>query len=872
MTANHFDVFLSYHWRDHTQVESLANWLRGQKLEVFLDRWYLTPGQSWPKALETTLARCSAVAICLGQGEMGPWQQREQYLALERQVAAERQGQKFPVIPVLLPGAEPPLGFLSQNTWVDFRAGADDPVLLNTLAHAIYRKPPGPDALETVRNTLATICPYRGLLYFREEDAPFFFGREAAIAQLVSAVQQHSLVAVVGASGRGKSSVVRAGLVPELRKGRDRVWEVATIVPTDRPVHALAAVIMPLLEPDMTETDRLIEISKLAEGLLSRTIKLREVVDRVLAKQPGTDSLMLIADQWEELFTLCEEEATRRCFIDNILEATATTKLNTVLTLRGDFFGRAITDYRPLSDRVQGAQVNLGPMNRQELRLAIEEPAKKVGLTFEAGLVDLMLEQASDEPGHLPLLEFVLRQLWEQRRGGELHHEAYRAMGQLEGAIAAKADSIFSRLNAQDQRRVQQIFLRLVRPGEGEADTRRRATSSELGVEAQSLVKTLADERLVVTSRLASSVEDTVEVSHEALVRHWSHLKGWVDADRQFLVWQQRLNMMKKEWDAGQRSTDLLLRGLPLREAEAWLKKKPESFSSDERGFITASQNRRTRARAVAAIGAGVVLWLIGGTTWLWQKGYTVDQAALKIQSIFVSIHVSPQMVQIPAGTFQMGDVEKLGDSWRNPVHQVTIKAFAMGRYEGTFKEYDRFAITKGKPLPGDQGWGRSNRPVINVSWDEAKTYAEWLSKQTGLHYRLPTESEWEYAARSSAKQHTWAGTSKESDLDQYAVFAQNSGNRTAEVGTKAPNELGIEDLSGNVFEWVEDCQHSSYERAPRDGSAWLGADERSCNLRVVRGGSWNYPPESLRASNRNWIGAGNRSNNIGFRLAQDLP
>lgn len=225
-----------------------------------------------------------------------------------------------------------------------------------------------------------------------------------------------------------------------------------------------------------------------------------------------------------------------------------------------------------------------------------------------------MLEQASDEPGHLPLLEFVLRQLWEQRRGGELHHEAYRAMGQLEGAIAAKAESIFTRLDPQDQRRVQQIFLRLVRPGEGEADTRRRATSPELGVDAQSLVKTLADERLVVTSRVAGSVEDTVEVSHEALVRHWSHLKGWVDADRQFLVWQQRLNVMRKEWDAGQRSADLLLRGLPLREAMDWLTRRDEYFSPDERQFITASVNQRTRGHLTLATIAGVILMVIGLT------------------------------------------------------------------------------------------------------------------------------------------------------------------------------------------------------------------------------------------------------------------
>lgn len=877
-TSNSYDVFLSYHWRDHAQVEALAHRLHEQKLTVFLDRWYLAPGQSWPKALETTLANCRAVAVCIGQGEMGPWQQREQYLALERQVAAERRGQTFPVIPVLLPGAEPPLGFLSQQSWVDFRPRVDDPVLLNTLVNAIHGKPPGPDALEAVRNTLATLCPYRGLLYFREEDAPFFFGREAAIAQLTSAVQQHSLVAVVGASGSGKSSVVRAGLVPELRKSRERVWEIVTMVPTDRPIHALAAILMPFLEPDRSETDRLIETNKLAEAFLQGTVKLREVVDRVVAKQPGTDRLLFIADQWEELFTLCKDEVARRCFIDNILEATATTRLSAVLTLRGDFFGRAITDYRPLSDRVQGAQVNLGPMKREELRLAIEEPAKKVGLTFEAGLVDLMLEQASDEPGHLPLLEFVLRQLWEQRRGGELHHEAYRAMGQLEGAIAAKADSIFCRLNHQDQRRVQQIFLRLVRPGEGEADTRRRATSTELGEETQSLVKTLADERLVVTSRVAGSVEDTVEVSHEALVRHWSHLKGWVEADRQFLVWQQRLNVMRREWESGQRSADLLLRGLPLREATDWLTKKPEYFSAEERQFVRISNNRTQRNRLGVGVIAGLVLIVMGLTFWLW--GYSRDQALLKVQSKFVSIYLEPEMQSVADGSFRQGDVyaESLvmptrGSSDEQPVHEVRIKSFALGKFEVTFEEFDRFAIDMRRPFPSDQGWGRGRRPVVNVSWQDAQDYVAWLSWRTGKRYRLPTESEWEYAARGGKDDFLEVNTTEEK-LKRYAVFAVNSQGRTSFVGAdqgREPNRFQLYDMIGNVWEWVEDCAHTNYRDAPIDGSAWLETNGGDCGRRVLRGGAWMSNLVGLSASNRLMYDVNYRYDFIGFRLAQDI-
>ncbi|THI84697.1 MAG: TIR domain-containing protein [Nitrospira sp. CG24A] len=847
------DIFLSYHWRDHAQVEALAQRLHEQKLRVFLDRWYLTPGQSWPKALESAIAQCKAVAVCIGQGEMGPWQQREQYLALERQVAAERCGQTFPVIPVLLPGAEPPLGFLRQLTWVDLRARVDDPVLLTTLVRAVRGEPPGPDAQGRVHETLATICPYRGLLYFREEDAPFFFGRAETIKQLVSAVQDHSLVAVVGASGSGKSSVVRAGLVPELRKSRECVWEVATVVPTDRPIHALAAVIMPLIEPDMNETARLIDMNKLAEAIIQRTVKLRDVVDRVLEKQPGTERLLLIVDQWEELFTLCQDEVARRCFIDNVLEATAITRLSVVLTLRGDFFGRAITDYRPLSDRMQGAQVNLGPMKRDELRLAIEEPARQVGLTFEAGLVALILEQTGDEPGHLPLLEFVLRQLWEHRRGGELHHEAYKAIGQLEGAIAKKAESLYEKFSEEDRRKIQRIFLRLVRPGEGEADTRRRATFAEMGEGLRSLVKTLADERLLVTSQLASSAEETIEVSHEALIRHWQQLRDWVAADRRFLSWQQRLGASIKQYEESKRSWDLLLRGLPLTEALDWLKKKPDDLLPVEREFVTASKNRKIRDRIATATIVGLVLMVIGGPlAWVWKEGVTVKYAVSIVQAQLHLVSVlEPEMVEIPGGDFLQGD----RITWpNNPLRKVTVNRFKIGKYEVTFDEYNRYVELTGGRLPVNRTLGGDRRPATNVMWEDAIGYAKWLSRATGKRYRLPTESEWEYAARNGGKDTVWAGTSDENQLKDYAVYI---GNLPMPVGSKKPNGLGLYDMSGNVWEMVQDC------------ASKIGEE---CNFRVSRGGSFLNKPEMLRASFRFLINVDIRTNVHGFRLAQDIP
>ena len=217
-TGDRYDVFLSYHWRDHERVETLARSLRDKDLSVFLDRWYLVPGRPWPQALEQVLRACRAVAVCVGPGEMGPWQQREVNLALERQSADP----SFPVIPILLKDADPVLGFLRQNTWVDLRD--EDPAMLEIIALAIRGEPPGSVLQERINATLAAICPYRGLLYFREEDEPFFFGREMGVEQLIAAVKRNSLTVVVGASGCGKSSLVRAGLNPALRRERANVW------------------------------------------------------------------------------------------------------------------------------------------------------------------------------------------------------------------------------------------------------------------------------------------------------------------------------------------------------------------------------------------------------------------------------------------------------------------------------------------------------------------------------------------------------------------------------------------------------------------------------------------------------------------------
>ena len=198
------------------------------------------------------------------------------------------------------------------------------------------------------------------------------------------------------------------------------------------------------------------------------------------------------------------------------------------------------------------------------------------------------------------------------------------------------------------------------------------------------------------------------------------------------------------------------------------------------------------------------------------------------------------------------------------------MSSFALGVYEVTFEEYERFARATGRDRPNDRGWGRGGRPVNNVSWEDAQAYAAWLSDETGEDYRLPSESEWEYAARAgSATRYSWGR-----DIGRNRANCNGCGSRwdsdgTSPVGSFAANGWGLYDMHGNVWEWVEDCWHENYAGAPRDGSAWTSGG--SCGRRVLRGGSWLYIPAFLRSANRNFFVAGARVGGFGFRVSRTL-
>lgn len=412
------------------------------------------------------------------------------------------------------------------------------------------------------------VCPYRGLYSFQEQDASLFFGRDSAVRRIVRRLDAGTLVAVVGASGSGKSSVVFAGVLPRLRAVAD--WDIVTVRPGTDPQRVLA------------------------EALSSGSSGVLDAVRGRLARTGR--QLLIVIDQFEETFTHSSDDGQAARFLDDLVEIVRTrhaAAVKLLLTFRGDFYGRLVT-HRSFSDVLQDHVVHLPPMNRIELQQAITEPARLAGLTLEPGLVERILDDAGSEPGSLPLLEFALTRLWERRTGSTLTIAAYEQIGQLAGSITARAEEVYTSLSPEQQYAARQLIVRLVlvsRPEEDGNDARRRTPLAEVtalpGVD--SVVRALADARLVVTDDDAGS-GPTVELAHEAIIRSWQRLRGWLMEDRQFLLWQQRTRQWMTEWRRAPDPDAALLRGGILDEAHRWLTLKGrESIAPDLLGYIDTS-------------------------------------------------------------------------------------------------------------------------------------------------------------------------------------------------------------------------------------------------------------------------------------------
>jgi WD40 repeat protein/class 3 adenylate cyclase/tRNA A-37 threonylcarbamoyl transferase component Bud32 len=434
-----------------------------------------------------------------------------------------------------------------------------------------------------------TECPYRGLLAFEAEDRDFFFGREEVVRDLLDRLAPGRLVALIGASGSGKSSVLRAGVVAAVEAGEvEGVESVRLVVPG-------------------------------AEARLDAA---------------GAAGELVVVDQFEELFTLGEDPARRRAFIDAMLDLPGPVAIG----VRADLYGQLST-HAELARAVAENQILLGAMTDTELERAVTEPARLAGLKLEPGLVELVLRDVAGEPGALPLLSHALRATWERREGRTLTVDAYRESGGVASAVARTADSLVDALPDEQRPLVRNLFLRLTELGEGIEDTRRRVPIGDLVAEGatpgtvQALLGQLAQARLLTLG------DDTAEVAHEVLIREWPALRRWLDEDREGLRLHRRLGDAARLWEAGGREASDLYRGARLTGALDWAQQHPSDLNATESAFLEESRqagereaerqrraNRRLRA-LLAGAGILLVLAVVAGVVAFVQRGHARQEA-----------------------------------------------------------------------------------------------------------------------------------------------------------------------------------------------------------------------------------------------------
>ncbi|BAZ08202.1 WD-repeat protein [Calothrix sp. NIES-4071] len=492
--------------------------------------------------------------------------------------------------------------------------------------------------------------PYQGLAAFGEKDAAFFFGRETFVNDLVEAVNKQSLVGVIGPSGSGKSSVVYAGLIPQLRMTEN--WVIESFRPGNQPFYQLASALVRQLVPQADEVQQLRSAAGLDKNIKEGLVTLEQITSRIIEHNPGK-RIMLFVDQFEELYTLCQKEEQER-FADFMLQAIHQNNLTLVFTLRADFYGFVLA-YRPLRDALQQFTPQLlSAMNTEELLQAIEQPAQKIEVQLEAQLSQRILDDVGNEPGNLPLLEFALTRLWSLQQNRTLTHQAYQEIGGVKKALALHAEQVYQKLSETQQKAAHRIFVQLVRPGEGTEDTRRIATRKEVGDDNWELVSYLAGytARLVVTGHDEKSGEDTVEVVHEALIREWLTLREWMKKDRLFRAWQERLRDTIYQWEETKRDEGVLLRGVRLLEAQEKLNTRSEELSSVEQNFIQLSIEQRNRQlreekarrlRGIAGVsGAALtIITILGGTAWYQSRQAEINSAIAEDYSLAFSAAMS---------------------------------------------------------------------------------------------------------------------------------------------------------------------------------------------------------------------------------------
>ena len=480
-----------------------------------------------------------------------------------------------------------------------------------------------PVAVDDGARTLTNLrsCPYKGLASFQPEDASVFFGREDLVGDLLRRLQTNRVLVVAGPSGSGKSSLIRAGLLPALRTGAiagSESWRYELLTPGIDPFDELHYRLT-----RNTDGKPRYSATELADD--------PRLARRLLDDAGDEQNWLLYVDQFEEVFTQQDDPDVARAFVEALAAMADPTdsRLRLVIAVRADFYGRC-AQIPWLAQRITENQVLVGPMGNDNMRLAIEEPARRHGLRFEPGLVDLMLEEGGQSAGSLPLISHALVETWSRRDGNVLTVDGFNTAGGVGGAIAQSADALFEiTFDEAQQRAAKRLLLRLVTPGEGTADTRRRLPFSELERDSEAdVMASVVDE--FVSARLLAVDDKSVEIAHEALIGGWPRLRDWIDAERQDLRFRQRVSRAATEWETTDRDPDLLWRGTPLATAVDWSVEHPDGFDLLEQEFVDAAEAARVAEESASAQRAA--------RSARTRRRATIALAALTLASVVASI------------------------------------------------------------------------------------------------------------------------------------------------------------------------------------------------------------------------------------------
>jgi formylglycine-generating enzyme required for sulfatase activity len=941
-------LFISHSSKDDAHVNVLAAWLRSNGFtDFFVDHQQIAGGDKWPEALRASAGSCRVV-ICLVTpkwlaspecfNEFGAaWYMgkriiplfllpastklnQEAKTRLDR-VRAEDQG-------IDIKSCMPARGALAidadQNVASSLKtglraAGANSRVGLDPEAFAIDVK--------------LRPMPFPGLSSFGDEDsdAALFYGRSGEIAKVleelrkVRAERDLRPFVILGASGAGKSSLLKAGIIPRLRREAPAWVPLRAFRPGADPLLNFAEALARTFadfgrsEAHGVIRDRLMDAWSRAErndksdltpgglGVLEAALEAEGQALRNAAGRPNA-SILIGVDQAEEMARA--DDKSGEALADYLRAALGTTRSpwQLAFTIRTDSFPELQSHRRFQNLEARGYDLRALPVFRFDS--VVEEPAKRYSVEVDTILVDALMDDAPKEDA-LPLLAFALQRLWRQyAASGKLTKDNYDKVGGLKGLIEDAAERALrglepeqdvplpSALPAKRAELGASTFVpALVQISDQGATIRRVAAWTSFSEEQQELLSGFDRWRLVVRKK-GEADSGTVEVAHEALFREWSRLKSWLEPERARLEALRSLQVDAATWDRNGRDAAFLNhRDKRLDEATSvvGIERYRQRLGPPEFDYVAGCQAAervaRRRTRSVQALfGTLMVLLALGGVGW-WRQDFLREQyywrakmgprvltvaqekeKAANPGSAFKECATGcPTMIVVPPGKFMMGSPESEKDHSRDegPQHEVTIaKPFAVGRTVVTFSEWDVCAAAGACPKAPDSGFGGGDRPVINVSWDDAQQYAAWLSRISGKTYRLLTEAEWEYAARAASETRFSFGDD-EMLLDQYAWYNRNSDGKTQPVGKKAANAFGLHDVHGNVFEWVEDLWHEDYQGAPMDGSVWeKDGDKVQC---VARGGSWVSAPKFLRSASRGMAFSNQRSSILGFRLARTL-